>query len=177
MKNIVICAYKGVGKSTLVKKLIAELTADPEIFGFSTKKFNDMLVDDVFSPIYIFPVGKEPVFEDKYLVGLGGLGTHYINPEVFDEIGVQLLTVPESKKANALIIMDEVGFLEANALKFRQKVLDCLTGDIPCLVMMKQKMDEPFMQEIKALPGIDFIDMTPENRDQIFDYVLKKVKK
>ena len=90
MKKYVIMAHRGTGKSTLAAKIIKETKRN--VYGFYTRKFPDRLTEDGFCPIYIYPVTGDPVFDDAHLIGLGGKGNHYTNTDVFDDVGVKLIS-------------------------------------------------------------------------------------
>lgn len=171
MKNIVLTGFSGVGKSTLIKKIIKE--SNRNIYGFITEKFPERCIDGL-CPIYIYPAAGEPVFDDKHLIGLGGEGTHYTNAEVFDNLGVELISTNDS---HGLIVMDEIGFLEAAAEKFKAKLIECLQGDIPTIVVMKTKMREKLMQEIASLPDIEYIVMDENNREDVYSQIHTWLKK
>ena len=166
MKNIVIAAYKNVGKTTLAEKIIKE--TDRNIYGFFTRKFPDLITDDGLVPIYIYPAGSNPIIDKDHLIGYGGKGNHYTNAEIFDDAGVSYITTDDP---NGIIIMDELGFLERDAKKFQEKVFECLAGPIPTIVMMKTKMREEFMQKLKDMPDIEYIFMTEENRDAVWAFI------
>ena len=171
MKNFVVCGYSKSGKTTLVKRLIAE--TNKNVYGFFTEKFPDRLTEDGFCPIYIYPIGNTPIFNDDHLIGLGGHGTHYTNADAFETKAVEYITTDDP---NGIIFMDEVGFLEDSALGFQNKVFEVLSGNIPAVVMMKQKMNFDFMKKLKALPNIDFLELTEDNRDEIFEQIKRAIK-
>lgn len=170
MNKFIISGYKQSGKSTLIKRLLKE--TNRPVTGFFTEKFPDRLTGDGLCPIYIYPVMSDPIFDDEHLIGLGGNGTHYTNTEVFDRIGVELLNC---QGKNTLIVMDELGFLEGKAERFRSKVFEVLASENPVVIIMKQKMRESFMQELRAFPMAEYFELTLENRDGIFEYIKEKL--
>lgn len=165
-KNFVVCGYSKSGKTTLIKRLIQE--TDKNVYGFFTEKFPDRLTEDGFCPIYIYPIGSDPIFNDENLIGLGGNGNHYTNSDVFDTKAVEYITTDDP---NGIIFVDEVGFLEDKADLFQKKVFEVLAGDIPTVVIMKQKMNFDFMQKLKNLPNIEFLELKEDNRDEIFEQI------
>ncbi len=169
MKKFVVMAHRGSGKTTLAERIIKE--CNRPVYGFFTRKYPDRLTEDGLCPIYIFPAGGEPVFDDAHLIGLGGNGNHYTNTDVFDQTGVSLL---ECDDKNGIIIMDEIGFLEMEAELFKSKVLEVLGGDIPVLLMLKAKMRNEFVRAVRSYPGIEFIYMDETNRDQVYETIKKE---
>ena len=171
MKHFVVCAFRHVGKTYLADRVIRETKRN--IYGFSTRVFPELADKfDGMAPIYIFPAGAEPVFDDDHLIGLGGGANHYTNTEVFDSLGVELL---DCNDPNGLIIMDEVGFLEMSAEKFQARILECLAGDIPCLVMLKMKLQFEFIKKLSTLEGTEFIIMNEDNRDQVYESIISRL--
>ena len=169
MKKYVIMAHRGTGKSTLAARITKETKRN--VYGFYTRKFPDRLTEDGFCPIYIYPAGGEPVFDDAHLIGLGGKGNHYTNTDVFDDIGVKLISCSDPQ---GLIVMDEIGFLEMKAERFKSKVFEVLSGDMPVLLMLKAKLRFDFLKEISTFKGVEFIYMDEDNRDEVYEMIRKE---
>lgn len=55
--HILIVGERGVGKSTLIQRLLSEI--GKPIFGFETKKEDALATEALGSPVYIYEVGKE----------------------------------------------------------------------------------------------------------------------
>ena len=170
MNNFVICAYKQVGKTTLVKKLIENTNKD--VCGLLTTKLTMLQKEDALCPVYIYPVTEKPVYDEDHLIGYCGAGKHYTNPEVFDSLGLKYL---EIKGSQPLVIIDEIGFLEADAKKFQEKIFELLDSDIPVVLTIKQRQDIDFINRIKAYPDKEYFEMTEENRDEIFKIIKEKI--
>ena len=159
-------APRQTGKTTLVNRLLRE--TDRKICGFSTRKIDELATEEGYCPVYISPVGEEPVIDDDYCLGLCGKGRHYTNPKAFDEAGVEFLTCSDP---DTLIIMDEVGFLELEAEKFKARIFECLASENPVLLMLKERMDIDFLRRIRDFEGVEFIQMTEQNREEVYKHV------
>ena len=80
---------------------------------------------------------------------------------VFERFGADLLgDIGEAR----LIIMDELGYLESGAVRFRKAVLDAVAGSVPILGVMRLG-DVPWHEEIKSDPSVSIFDVNEENRD------------
>jgi len=80
--------------------------------------------------------------------------------EAFESGGARLIT--ESNNAD-LIIMDELGYLESDAPKFKKAVLDAIAGNIPILGVVRLG-DIPWHKDIKLNHSVTLIDVNMENR-------------
>ena len=87
-KHILICGEKGVGKSTLIRRLVEE--AQLTVGGFCTKM--DENAEGAMRPIYIYPASlptDQRIRGKENLVGrCGNFGRQKeIFPEVFNALG------------------------------------------------------------------------------------------
>jgi len=172
-KHILICGERGVGKSTLIEKLL-QASSRPR-YGFITKM---RPADETgFHPIYIHPAGK-PVAEWAYTetncIGTCDSRTHLPNLDTFNTLGVRYI---RDARPDGIIVMDELGFFEAKADDFTAAVLTALAGDIPVLAAVKSRTDIPFLNAVRAAPKAEVIHITPENRDELFEKLLPCVRR
>lgn len=198
-KKFVITAYRHVGKTTLVKKVLSKIAEQnaralaaglkrKNVCGFFTEKIdfekdarggdpNNLKtpIEPGRFPVFIYPVdsanplSSKPIIDDAHIVGLCGCGQHYTNYEVFDTLGVEYLSAPDGE---TLIVLDEVGFMEMGAEKYKEKIFEILRSDNPVLLMLKDRMDVDLIKQIRDFPGITFIEMNEENRDEVTERVL-----
>ena len=161
-KHILICGEVGVGKSTLIQRLLAE--NERPLYGFITKKRDPD--ENGFHPIYIHPAAvNERKFEPENCIGTCDRRIHNINLDVFNTLGVAYLKATP----DGLILMDELGFMEAKAETFTRAVLQALDGEIPVIAAVKARMDIPFLNEVRAHPNSKLCWITPENRDSLYE--------
>ena len=168
-KHIFICGEVGVGKSTLIQRLLAQSTRP--LYGFITKKLDPD--ENGFHPIYIHPAGADTrVYEEKNLIGTCDRRIHNINLDAFNTLGVSYLQA----NPDGIIVMDELGFMEAKAEAFTRAVLETLDGDIPVIAAVKARFDSPFLDAVRAHPKGKLVMMTRENRDLIYEDLLAKIQ-
>ncbi len=168
-RHILITGERGAGKSTLIEKLLLE-SAKP-VYGFVTKR----LAPDGsgFHPIYMHPAWESPAQRrctPENLVGTCDAKTHNVSPGVFETLGVRLI---EAAKPGGIIVMDELGFMEAQATRFTSAVLRALDGSIPVLAAVKARYDVDFLNAVRAHENCDVFTLTKENRDVIYAVALK----
>ena len=171
-RHILICGERGAGKSTLIERLL-QATARPR-FGFYTKM--EPAGPDGFRPVYIHPAGQPPaerVYGPGNCVGVCDSRTHRPDPKVFDTLGVRYI---EAAQPGGILIMDELGFFEAQAEGFTAAVLDALAGDIPVIAAVKSRRDIPFLNAVRAAPLAEIFFLTQENREALYQRLLPRMK-
>ena len=91
-KHILICGERGVGKSTLIRRLLAESTLP--VGGFVTRRLTQADGDGMF-PIYLHAAALPPEerpYDPEHLVGTCDSRRSIRYPEAFDRLGPPLLT-------------------------------------------------------------------------------------
>ena len=166
-RHILICGDRGVGKSTLIGRLLNE-TSLPR-YGFITKREAEGA--DGFHPVYIHPARlseAERVCNEENMIGTCDRRIHNINLSVFNTLGVRCI---REAAPDGIIVMDELGFMEADAKEFTDAVFDALSGDIPVIAAVKSRTDVPFLNKVRSMPKAEVFYITPENRDQLFETI------
>jgi len=164
-KHVLICGEIGVGKSTLIRKLLDENTRP--IGGFITKRISRRGE----LPVYIHPafqLESERLYTQENLIGTS---RDHCFPDVFDHYGVTLL----ASKQNGLILMDELGFMESQAAGFCEAVLRVLDGDVPILAAIK-KQDTPFLRAVKMHPNAEVFEIDRQNRDDLYERLRPRIR-
>lgn len=171
-KHILICGARGVGKSTLIEKLL-QACPRPR-YGFLTKM--EAPGPDGFRPIYLHPAAQPReawTYTDENRIGSCDSRTHHTCPEAFNVLGVQYI---QSAHPDGILVMDELGFFEAQAAAFTAAVLQALTEDIPVIAAVKDRKDIAFLNAVRAAPKAELFILTPENREQLLKQLLPRIK-
>ena len=169
MKHILICGAKGVGKSTLIRRLC--MAANAPIYGYCTKMLSTADADSLF-PIYIHPAWQaeaERAYGSANLIGRCDGRMHDVHTNVFDNLGANYIA---AAKPGGYIIMDELGFMEKNAEAFKRAVFNALDGDIPVIAAVKARYDVDFLNRVRAHEKAQLYTITPENRDALYAELL-----
>ncbi len=159
--HTLIVGAPGAGKSTLIERLLAE--TDRPVFGYRTKKetaLMDLEKDPRGAPIFIYPAGEETVQTAENRIGFCVDRRPTVFPETFDRYAPKLARTPPQ---NAIILMDEIGFMETRSKAFCDAILQHLDGDIPVLAAVKDK-DIPFLNAVRGHPNCRCFFLTPETR-------------
>ena len=168
--HTLIVGARGVGKSTLIGRVLDELNVS--LCGFQTKK-EDSLADPVNgSPVYIYEVGQPRVHTDANRLGYCKNRHPQMGKDVFDGYARKLRTLPVDKD---MVLMDEIGFMETCSPDFCNAVLHVLDGVTPVIAAVKDK-DFPFLEAVRTHENCRCFHITPENRDELFEEVLAFVR-
>ena len=168
--HALIIGNRGVGKSTLIHRCLRELNRP--VFGYETKK-EPQPEDPVRGcPIYIYDAGGVHCRTPENLIGYHKEADPEAVTAAFDRYAPRLMKpVPE----NAVVELDEIGFLEANSQPFCRAVLHLLDSGRPVIAAVKN-LDIPFLNEIRQHPHARCFTITLENRDALYEEVLAFMK-
>ena len=136
MKHILICGKRNSGKTELLDRLLEDCRMP--LYGF--RSCITATREDGFHEIHMFPIRdaeRRPTDENR--IGICNRSQREVNLQVFETLGVRLLEA----KADGILVMDELGFMEAEAEAFCEAVLRCLDGDIPVNVPAGYKGPAP----------------------------------
>ena len=112
--------------------------------------------------------GKTP--QQNNLVAVRGAAGRRGFAEVFDSAGAELL-----KRPAQLVLMDELGFFENEAEVFKAAVFSVLDSNTPVLGVIKPKRTA-FLDTVREHPGTRVVEVTKENREDVYYKVLAMVK-
>lgn len=170
-RHLLICGERGVGKSTLIRRLLEHSTR--EVGGFVTKRL-PVADENGFFPIYLYPASQkedERHNEAANLVGTCDSRSSIRHPEAFDGLGAQLI---KSAPSGGIILMDELGFLENDARVFQSAVLCALDGDTPVLAAVKPK-DTPFLRAVRGHENAELVFIDEQDRDALLEKLLPHI--
>lgn len=163
MKNIFITGKKGVGKSTLLKKIIEEI--DCSIGGFVEEKL-------LGKELYFFNVISLYDLNDIYIIGSYDVKKKSLHPliENFNIISENILL--KSLYHRELIVLDELGFLEEGSELFKETIYKILDSNKPVLGVLKE-CNTDFINKIKSRNDVHIIKIDEDNRNLMKDEILE----
>ncbi|MGH4117280.1 nucleoside-triphosphatase [Clostridium sp.] len=174
VKNIFLTGEIHIGKSTAINKFLEKYKQKTiSISGFKTKP----LYENEFLKGYYIESQIQSMFcnASENLVGinkiLGKGKSCYGIPKVFDEKGVEIL-LESIKMSNSIILMDELGFFENDALKFQSQVHRTLDSPHRVMGVLKEKTND-FLRSVASRKDVKVIRVTLENRDSIIHEINK----
>lgn len=162
--NLVISGHSGSGKTTLIKRILQE--TDEPIYGFWTEKTAP--TSDGRSPVYIHGCQEGLTYAADHRIGFCKEKHAEKFPQVFDTVGVSLLAdIPEE----ALVLMDEIGFMENEARVFQKRVFELMDGNYRIIIAVRDR-PTTLLDAIRNHPMSTVI--TPETDLETAMKVLKK---
>ena len=168
--HALIVGDRGVGKSTLIRRVLGELKRP--VFGFETKK-EEALEDPVRGcPIYIYNAGKPHCRTMENLIGYHRDQDVAAITAAFDRYAPQLM---EPAPDDAVVELDEIGFLEAKAAHFCRAVMNLMDGNRPVIAAVKNR-EIPFLNALREHPNAQCFYITADNRDTLYEEVLEFMK-
>lgn len=154
--HVFLTGDRQIGKSRALNGALAQLNLP--VFGFRTRFLTR---ERGSSSLYMVPANDPESFDESMMVAELREGKMRPLPERFDAWGAKLLREALGHP-EGLILMDEVGHLEKNALQFQAAIRACLDGETPVLGVLRK--DQAWHDFIKNHPKVCVITVTEENR-------------
>lgn len=167
--HALIVGARQVGKSTMIRRVLREINRP--VFGFETRKEDELADAERGSPIYIYPAGQAHVQTADNLVGYCKDKRPEVCREAFDRFAPSLKNPPP----HSMVVLDEIGFMESESEPFCTQILALLEGDVPVIAAVKHN-STPFLDQVKQHPNCRCFQITEENRDALFEQVLAFVR-
>jgi nucleoside-triphosphatase len=167
--RVLITGAPGVGKTTVVQKVLKELSV--LVGGFTTEEIREG--------------GKRLGFRLRTLDGQEGIlahvgsrskyrvGKYGVEVETFERIAVPALD--RALRRNQLVVLDELGRMELYSRKFQDKVMEVFGSTMPIMAVIQDRRN-PFLDGIRGRGDVTMYRVTVENRDDLVGGIVKKFK-
>jgi len=167
-KNILITGRPGVGKSTIIHRVVERLRAlgYTEIGGFYTLEMSHEGKRTGFA-IHTLD-GRVGRLAEAGLESRFRLGRYGIDMEQFEDVALSALE--EAINKGMMVVIDEIGYMELKSRRFRELILKALDSKPPVLAtIMRSHFDFP--DDIKARDDVMLITVKVDNRDRIVEEI------
>lgn len=168
MKNILLTGHTGVGKTTLLYKIIERLNLS--IGGFKVDRYinqigstetKTFILSSLFNGIDNFIIAKLRSTDSSFDMN--------IFPEEFEKASIAVMN--RSIMERDVIVLDEIGVMESNSPLFKQSIIDSFESPKLVIGILKDR-DAPFLNSIRNRDDVDIINVTCENRSSLLQTIL-----
>lgn len=164
-KKIFLTGNPGVGKTTIIKKIIKGLK---NAGGFFTEEIREGGKRVGFRIVTLD--GEEGILAYKEK-GEFMVGSYSVNIKDLEELGVK--SILSSIKEKDIIVIDEIGKMEILSEKFRKAVIEAINSQ-KFVIGVIHRENSGFFKKIKEMKGVELIEVKMDNRNEIEDK-LKKI--
>jgi len=168
IKNILITGTPGVGKTTLVKKIVEKLRPLRPV-GFYTGEIREGGARKGFT--LTAPDGRASILSHVDIKSPHRVGRYGVDVAGFERF---LDTLDFSDPVNLVAVIDEIGKMECFSEKFKRLVRDILDSDKYVIATIALK-GGGFIGEIKARKDIVVYEITFRNRDSLLSEIIKSI--
>ncbi len=168
--NLLLSGPPRIGKTTLIKKLIRELSGKPGISGFFTEEIKKGGRREGFKIITL--EGKEEVFAHYSLPTRYRVGKYGVDVSKFERLGVSILEEALAKKDTKVLLIDEIGKMELMSEKFKNIVVKAFESSNTVVASIGIQKDL-FTEALRKRSDTKIIKVTKENRDSLPETLIK----
>lgn len=170
-KNILITGSPKSGKSTLLRKLIAEI--EPKV-GFVTNEIRNETGRVGFE--IEAHSHKKSVLAHIDFNTLHKVSKYFVNIENLESVLPEVLAFTEKDT----LYLDEIGEMQLLSEQFKALVLKYLNSSNTCLATLSYVFEDQFIKSIKERKDIILIELSVETRDEnekFLRLLIKKIQK
>jgi len=168
-KNILFSGRPGVGKTTVIMKLISGLEG---VGGFYTEEIREKGERKGFRIVTLR--GKKGILAHKDLKSPYRVGKYGVNIEDLEDIAGRsiLLALADDKKK--LVLIDEIGRMELYSPKFQEAVIKALDSSKRVIGTLQERHNK-FTDTIREREDVEIIEVTLENRKELIENLREKI--
>lgn len=167
MKNILVTGLPGTGKTTLLQRILARIEHKQ---GFLTREIRTSGTRTGFE--IVTSDGKRKLLAGVHLDSPYRVSNYKVDVSGFEEVIQELFDF----SAHDILYIDEIGKMELFSELFKKLVIQYINSGNTLLATIALKSQDPFVQEIKRRDDILLFCIDINNRNSIFETILKLVK-
>ncbi len=167
--NLLITGLPGVGKTTLIKKLITELATLHPV-GFYTREIRQAGVRRGFELVTLD--GRRQVLAAVDIDSRYRVGKYRVDVAAFEEV---IESIPYHDPSRRLAIIDEIGKMECMSQKFEVLVYRILESD-KLLIATVAARGSGLIADVRQRRDITLFEITRRNRDALLPEMLAFIR-
>jgi nucleoside-triphosphatase len=161
--NILLTGTPGVGKTTLLKKLVEALGRPAR--GFTTDEIRERSTRVGFKLVTLD--GREGVLAHEKIGGPNRVGRYGVSTADLEAIGIPAIT---PTRPDEIIVMDEIGKMECASQAFKDAAWAALES--PNLVLGTiAARGVGFIARVKRRSDVRLVEVTKRNRDRLVEQI------
>ena len=167
-KNLLLTGLPGVGKTTVIRKVLALLPPQLKFDGFFTEEVREGGER----------IGFQIVTADgrrTWLAKKGLPSPHRVGKYGVDVKAIESVILPVLKRAIRqadIIVVDEIAKMELSHPAFAEIVWECLESSKPVLGVI-QRSRLPFIERVKAREDVWIWEVTHQNRNELPEKIVE----
>jgi len=171
-RTLLLTGKPGIGKTTVIKA-VAE-TLGNRAGGFYTEEMRGPGGRKGFRLVTLD--GQETVMAHVNLRGQGRprVSRYGVDAGAVEHVGVAALR--RAMKAGRIVVIDEIGKMELFCGPFKDAVLQAVGGPYTVVATVMAKPN-PWVEGLKAMPGVTLWKVTAENRDGLAEQIVEWLKR
>lgn len=167
-----ITGIPGVGKTTLVSKIVMELRKKGVSVGgiYSTERRKDKMRTGFIITDLLTGFQRELAS----ITGEGPrIGKYKINLKNLAEFAAP--AVENALNNSDIIVIDEVGPMELMSPEFRRAIKKVSESSKPAIIVVHLTMKDPLIDELKERNDAIYYEVTPQNRDKLPSTIVEEL--
>ncbi len=161
--RLLLTGPPGVGKTTLVKRVVVKVRDAIRCSGFITEEVRSEEGDRIGFDIVTLDGRRAPLARKGLETG-PRVGDYRVDMQSLESVAVPVMTEPWAQ----LLVVDEIGLMELKSDHFKRAVLRLLEDERPILGTIRYQR-EPFCDMVKAQQGVEVIEVSYVNRDGLVE--------
>jgi nucleoside-triphosphatase len=158
--NLLLTGRPGVGKTTLVRRVLEELNDVPAT-GFYTIEIRTGGRRLGFRVVTLD--GQEAILAHVEIRSKHRVSRYGVDVAAFERVALPSLILEPPTR---LLVIDEIGKMECYSHAFRGTLVRALDADTPVLATVARRGDR-FIEGLKIREDVQLVEITPANRDNL----------